>query len=165
MSPVHSKLSQGTRQSLQVKIPQNACCHIFISRWRWSTKLLTRAPDKHCCSDPAPMWLLKRHMLQTAQPSNTSVLSSCMLSTQKHTIMSVRTKKPTVNFVPQIQFHEACCGKRIHSLLHTICCPQDSHRVPCDTVNKKIVASSGLTAADCAYLPKCHNWQCQPFTQ
>jgi len=65
------------------------------------TKIISRAPVKHCSLDPAPTWLVKRLLPLLADPisrmCNASIIEGVFPSTLKQAIVKPRLKKPTLN--------------------------------------------------------------------
>ena len=65
------------------------------------TKLLKKAPAKHCRLDPVPTWLVKRATAQfapiLATLCNASFQAGSLPTSQKHALVSARLKKPQLD--------------------------------------------------------------------
>jgi len=65
------------------------------------SKIVAKAPSKHCCLDPAPTWLIKRLLSLLADTlaniCNASFREGVFPADLKATVVRPRLKKPTLN--------------------------------------------------------------------
>ena len=83
------------------EVAQSELNHIKLCSLSELKKIILASPSKHCASDPIPTWLLKE-CIDILAPSilkivNTSISTSSLPSTYKHSIITPLLKKPSLD--------------------------------------------------------------------